>query len=106
MNNSKGLLEKLMKFHVLELKGTEKEVAVSCQNTKERTRFFMKSKSLSEPDKNRQNSLSHMEATKINPRTHSTKGISKVSIKYYTPIDNFTELNLMYFMKIIVISLK
>ena len=107
MNNSKGLLEKLMKFHVLELKGTEKEVAISSnQNTKERSRFFMKSKSLSEPEKNRQNSLSHMEATKINPRTHSTKGISKVSIKYYTTIDNCTKLNLMCFVKIIVISLK
>ena len=62
-----------------ELKGTEKEVIESSiQNTKERSRLFKKAKSLSEPVKDRQNSLSHMEATKINPRTHSTKGISKV----------------------------
>ena len=68
----------------LELKGTEKEVVESAfQNTKERSRLFKKSKSLSEPEKNRQNSLSHMEATKINPRTHSTKGISKVFTDKY-----------------------
>ena len=96
-----------MKFHVLELKGTEKEVAISSsQNTKERSRFFMKSKSLSEPEKNRQNSLSHMEATKINPRTHSTKGISKVSIKYCIGNDDYIRLNLMYLVKTIMISLK
>ena len=65
----------------VELKGTEKEaVESSFQNTKERSRLFKKAKSLSEPVKDRQNSLSHMEATKINPRTHSTKGISKVYI--------------------------
>ena len=58
-------------------------IEASPQNTKERSRLFKKSKSLSEPTKNRQNSLSHMEATKINPRTHSTKGISKVRVKNF-----------------------
>ena len=70
-------------FDFIEINGTSNEEIHNSTKNEKRRRFFQKSKSLNDSAKPRQNSLSNLENTKINPRTHSTKGISKVRIKLY-----------------------
>ena len=70
-------------FDFIELNGTSNEEIHNSTKTEKRRRFFQKSKSLTDSAKPRQNSISNLETTKINPRTHSTKGISKVCIESY-----------------------
>ena len=86
---------------ILELQGTSKEVPYNNQ----RRSPVQKSKSLVEAVKPvRTNSLSNLATTKINPRAHSTKGISKVGmiIELYITINYVRLKNIIFILYYII----